>query len=53
MIVLVAHRIGPSVYVGPFKDMAAVAAWADEHTPDTTWGIIHMQSPENGPPDWA
>ena len=52
MIVLVTHRIGPSVYVGPFRGMDEVAAWADEHAPDVQWGIIHMQSPEDGPPDW-
>ena len=52
MIVLIHHRIGPTVYVGPFRDMEAVAEWAGEHTPDMQWGVIHMQSPEDGPPDW-
>jgi hypothetical protein len=51
VIVLVKHRIGPSVYVGPFQDMEDVKGWVDTHTPDTSWSIIYMQSTD-GPPDW-
>jgi hypothetical protein len=52
VLVLVAHRIGPSVYVGPFADMDAVAAWVGANTPGVSWGVIEMQAPEDGAPDW-
>lgn len=52
MIVLVAHRIGPSVYVGPFATYDEAQAWITEFGSPAGWSAIELQPPDREP-NWS
>jgi hypothetical protein len=48
--IAVIHRVGPSVYWGPFPSLAALGVWADRH--DMRVGVILLKDPDSDPGTW-